>query len=398
MSTIQDKINIIKDIFNTQNEELIIETLKTIHPIIITYYEMLDENFKNYMISTINDKLPTNFFDIDVNKDINIFIEIRDATFVCYAEKAYDTNDKIITKMINYYIKNNDINNLKIISNYMTDKDDHFDYDTVIEKCIKYNKLEALNFILMEYTNDFHDYDICTFEGYYSTFIMKHGDLIDIIKIFHEFLIKYPDFNSSHFNFNFNVVFNAALKYGREKCMHYALNNGSIDYYNDSLDHSNGYYRYIIEIFDFQDSIIFAIMGKNLNCIQIVFDIFKNQLDNNNWDKYFKFAAVYGTLDIIKYMITLKPYLVGEIENFYTNILQFALCEGNLEIVQFAINNGATYSVDMDEFIKEYNSDREIIQPNFMDDFIDYGRSLHSLPKDIDKRIEKCMQFIHNYN
>ncbi len=383
MESIQTDIDNIKTALNTQCEDVIMETIKNSNPIIVMYYMMMNESIKYY-----TDKLPKDFFDVEDN--IDMFIDIDDAAFVVYAINQFnDFSDYIIQKMVKHYIETNDIDNLKIMNDNICFADD---LDWIIEICITYNNPEALKIILTKLSNNNNlefDDDSDHFKTFYCSHITEHGDMIDIIKIIHEFSNKFPHFSE----FDFNLVFNGALMFGRNKCMHYALNNGTINYYNEDASSSD---TQVTNIFQFNDSIMFAIMGKNMNCVETVFEMFKNKI-NDNWEVYFKFAAVYGTLDIIKYMITIKPYLVEQIDNFYTNILQFALCNGNLDIIKFAMDNGATFSNKMIDFVEEYNSVREPIQHAMTDDYLYYTRLLYYLPNNINKNMEECMLFIHNY-
>jgi hypothetical protein len=144
---------------------------------------------------------------------------------------------------------------------------------------------------------------------------------------------------------------------------------------------------------------MYAIIGKNIRCVQTVFDMFINKQNVNNitmFKCYFNFAAVYGTLEIIQYMITRKPHFVDQIENFYDNLLKFALCEGNIEIVKFAINNGATYNHNMKIFVEDYNNNRNDDYIGVENDDFDMYELKRLLPEDINDRIEECMRFINN--
>ncbi len=429
MESIGNQINIINDVLKTQDATLITNTINSINPIIIMYYKMTDASINSYI-----DKKPLEeYFNFDDN-DVDILIKINDINFVIYLineltfiinhfnsihpkeeffnSKALDSYNGIpidtkeqyqrkinylITNMIMNYIETNDMDNIKIMID-----NKFFFADDFIESCISNNNPKALNMFLMEPSNHIEDFeniednnsdsyipdDADHFKGFYCSYIFEHGDLVEIIKVFYEFSKKFPQFSG----FDFNLVFNGALMYGRNKCMHYVLNNSVVDYYHENSNPGTT----ITDIFEFNDSISYAIMGKNMNNIETVFDMFMNHIDNDNWEYYFKFAAVYGTLDIIKYMITLKPHLVDIIDNFYNNILKFALCQGDLDIVKFAMDNGAKYSTDMIEFAKEYNNGREDNVEIFTDDYLSYDEFLFGLPENIDEKIEECMRFIHN--
>jgi hypothetical protein len=391
--SIQEKINNINEVLKTNDQELIMSTISDIDPIILLYYQMNNKSFKYYI-----NKLPENYFVVDCKKATQKFIEINDAYFFNYAFKFLRfRGGKIIKRIISHYIENNDIDSLNILK----ELNPYGLTDSIINYCYQYNKHEILKQYLMNPENN--DIDEAEPDNFNHTLcgpIMATDDLIDIIKVLHEYSKQFPDF----INFDFNLVFNAAIINGREKCMHYALNNSVINYHYEIEDayvnKSGPYYEEVIGAYPFTDSIMYAIIGKNINCIQLVFDIFKNQIKDENWEHYFKFAAIYGTLEIIKYMITIKPYLVEQIDGFYTNILKFALCEAKLDIVQFAINNGAQFSVSFHEFVKKYNVGR---CPGEYDvpldgDFNDFYLNKYSMTENFDKEYEECIKYINDNN
>ena len=61
MASIEVQVNIIKDVLNTHDKELIINTIKNIHPIILMYYQMIDNTFEYY-----TDKLPEEYFNFKI--------------------------------------------------------------------------------------------------------------------------------------------------------------------------------------------------------------------------------------------------------------------------------------------------------------------------------------------
>jgi hypothetical protein len=401
MESIQDKINIIKDILKTNDNDMIIDTIKNINPIILMYYQMMDNTFKHY-----NDKLPERHFNFDIKDAVEILINIGDANFVIYIIKEfklygdinlqkYTKGSKIIENIVEYCVETNDINYLNILDDSIKSEDlESFNINYyVINKSIFNNNHQILeNYLMDPKHNEEDDKDPDEFEAYICAQIMYCGDYVDIVRVFHEYSKKFPDF----INFDFNLVFNAALVNGREKCMQYALNNSSIDYHYKIEEKSPwGITMIVNEIYPFTDTIMYAIMGKNINCVQNVFNIFMDKIDNKNWEEYFKFASVYGTLEIIQYMITLKPYLVEQIEGFYNNILKFALCEANIDIIKYAMLNGAKFSNDMHDFVKDYNKDRgpeEAID----EDYIDFYMNKYTLPENFNEKYIECIKLIHN--
>ena len=402
MASIEDQVNIIKDVLKTKDKELIINTIKDIHPIILMYYQMIDNTFEYY-----NDKLPEEHFNFDIDNAIEMFIKIDDIDFIFYIIKEFNFHfnnhqnivnrqkgQHIIDEMIRYYIENNDINNSNIIhdKNKYLDSNSFYTFKTIYDYCCKNNKPQILEmFIMNPDNNDEDDAEPDEFNHTMCCPLMTYGDYVDIIKVLYKYSKKYPAF----LNFDFNLIFNAAIIQGRDKCMQYALDHSTIDYhYNEES------YTYPVEmvneIYPITDSIMYAIIGKNMNCVRTVFDMFKNNINESNWEHYFKFASVYGTLEIIQYMIMIKPYLVDQIEGFYNNILKFALCEGNIKIVQFAILNGAIYSHNMRQFVEKYNEGREPEYIGIDEDYSGFYDEKYHCPPNLDERIAECMLFIHN--
>jgi hypothetical protein len=415
MESIGNQINIIIDVLKTQDTTLITNTINSINPIIIMYYKMMDASINSY----INTKSLEEYFNFDDDEVIDILNEINDINFVIYLinelincifpkgkldsfNKTYyiplETKNKkinyLISNMNKHYIETNELDNLKT----MIDNKYFFD-DDYIDNCIYNNNLEALRMLLMDPSNhtgnfkNIFDFSVSSFNANICSLIMETGDMLEFIQLFHDFSKKFPDLGE----FDFDIVFNSALVYGRNKCINYVLNNSSINYFFDKYcDPDDDNIDQVIYNFYFHDTIISAIMGKNMNNVETVFNMFINEPNViNNWEIYIKFAAIYGTLDIIKYMITIKPHLVELIDNFYNNILQFALCQGNLDIVKFAIDNGAIYSTNMIEFAEEYNDSRNEDNADiFRYDASGYFDVLFEFSENINENIEECMTFI----
>ena len=404
MDSIEDQVNIIKNVLKTKNDELIINTIKDIDPIILMYYQMMDNSFEYY-----NDKLPEEYFNIDFKKSIDIFIDINDIDFIIYIIKEFNffqnnyqnfANRKkgieILEEMIRYYVENNEIDNLNII----LEKFECFEGSNVFyilsliyDYCYRNNKYEILEMYLMDPANNNEDeVEPDDFNHTRCCPLMTYGDYVDIVKVLHKYSKAFPAF----INFDFNLIFNAAIIQGREKCMQYCLDNSTINYYYNNETYSFPV-ETVNEIYKITDSIMYAIIGKNINCVRTVFDMFKNEIKEiNKWEEYFKFASVYGTLEIIQYMIMIKPYLVDQIEGFYNNILKFALCQGNIDIIKFAILNGATYSTNMIAFVKDYNDGRNFEYVGIDEDYNGFYDEKYICPKNIEERVSECMQFIHN--
>ncbi len=386
MQSIQEQIRIVRNIIKTPlNDEQIIETLKRVHPLIVIYCKMTNNVLDNYI-----DRINLDYFHNDLLVEcVDIFIELDDVNFIIYAMKEFKLINRsadIIQSIIMYYIDKNDINSLKLI------RDEFKINNNIVCACIENNYPEVLKMFVKEPYDEYDEGDV--FYRFICSKIMYEGDYIDLVKVYHEHGHEPLD------NSSFNHVFNCALVFGREICMHYSLNNTTIDYFYED-EPSREFDKYspstVSTIYPFTDTIIYAIIGQNMNCIQTVFAMFMDKIKNENWEHYFKFASVYGSLEIIKYMITIKPYIVDLIDNFYNNILKFALCEGNLDIVIFAINNGATYSNNMLDFANEYNSCREsYYESGVDDDYTLFYEKKYLNPYDIEELIEMCMQFIYN--
>ncbi len=391
--SIQESINNIKEVLKTNNEKLIMSIIIDIDPIILLYYQMTNESFKYY-----TDKLPTMYCVLNCDEALRVFIKINDAQFFNYAVKILKfQNASIGHKMIIHYIENNDVASLNIIK----DLNPYSITNAIIDYCFQNNKHEILKQYLMNPENN--DIDFAEDNEFNNTMcgpIMSKGDLIDIIKVFSECSQQFPD----RVDFDFNLVFNAALVFGREKCMHFLLNKYTINYIYKKEDDAFNSYMYFHEIktdsdfyssFPFTDSIMYAIMGKNINCVCLVLDMFKNEIKHENWKHYINFAAVYGTLEIIKYMITIKPYMVEEIDNFYNNILKFALCKVNIDIVKFAISNEATFSESFHEFVENYNEYRSTEEDAIDNDHFDFYVKKLLYPADFDEKYAECMRIIN---
>jgi hypothetical protein len=213
---------------------------------------------------------------------------------------------------------------------------------------------------------------------------------VEMMEIYYEYSKKFPNF----INFNFSTVFNASLVFGREKCMQFALTNSSdIKYY---YNEEESWCFSINNIFEITDTVMYAIIGNNLTCLQTVFDMFMNNLKIDNWKHYFNFAASFSSPEIIQYMITLKPFLVDQIKNFYNNILQFALANANTENVKYALEHGAIYSPSMEQFVTDFNYGRPNTYEPVDEDYIDFYSSVYSKSFDFDNNYEECKRIIMN--
>ena len=177
MTTNYEKINIILAALNAKDDALIINTIRQIHPIFllyINYNKMLDRTILTYLWKLLN----KSYFSINIEDAYKIFININDAKFVNYAleyllsidyeyldynnfkdvepidwmplntidvnkyinRSVIDKYIQIIKKMIEYYIKNDDIDNLNFIKHT---KLGDVSQD-IIDWCVYYNKTYLL--------------------------------------------------------------------------------------------------------------------------------------------------------------------------------------------------------------------------------------------------------------
>jgi hypothetical protein len=406
MSQVKQWMNMVKKIVDNCDNIKIMEFINSFPPIFILYYQMKNPDFSQY-----TSQLSQEYFTIPLHKKLSILNLIEDANLISYIINKYNLNisnvftlnndinhegKKIIDFMYMHYININDYNNLKIMcsrnfnisgttNNNINGLIYHYINTMVKNAIISENKPQLLELYLMDpdynipktfeerygylgpayrimnsmnrfdnpdfnYYDDNYGYDFFDFVSSYCASIMMQGDHIEIIQVLHKYYLQYSDY----IDFDFELLFNAALVWGREKCMQFALDNHKAEYYYREEDGEH----LINNIFEITDSITYAIKGCNMTCIQTVFNIFMDKLNIKNRKNYFNFAASYGTPEIIQYMITLKPFLVDEIEDFYNNILQFSLANANIENVKYALEHGADYDNSMMAFFEEFNQGR----------------------------------------
>jgi hypothetical protein len=396
MASIQDQLNIIKETIekfgNDNIDEIINEIINThkIHPLIMLYYQMNNNTIE----------FPKKYFDFIIKEgpELELLKQICDANFINYISdytKKYkvsllDGNIFYSHIIIEEFVKKNNVNNLLITWNTTKDKT----YlpmllSIIVSFIFKNNKHQ----VLLEFINNI---DVNSLEEYYAfnddflIQIMESGDNLDFIRVYHQISNKFPDI----IKFDFYRVIFASLINGHEKCMNYILDNFNVENKKEA-----NLKTFNLDIhFDFYDIFVYAIIGKNINCIRTLFDKFKPS--ESNWEMYFKFAASFGTSETIKYMLIMKPNLAEQIDNFYNIILKFALANVNTDNIDFALNNGAVYSEDMEEFFKEFNEDRFVFGDNELYDFnddINFNEKIYSLYEDFEENYKECMKKLKNY-
>jgi hypothetical protein len=380
MSTIKDQIDIFNKVLTDGDNDIIMNTIKSFHPFLILYL-INNNNIKKY-----TKKLPERFFNIEFDDEcvkyiINIYKFNHDPDSYDTINYHHDDDISFIIRYIsNVYIINNDINNINNL--YYHFKNCAFE---ILYQMILCNSVELLDtFMIMNFYNNDSDglEDDSIFDEAFCKYIMRETNCVEMISIFHNYSKAYPD----KMSVDINTVFNCALVYGDEKCMHYALNHGA-DY---SLDNNP------FDIAEPVDTLMYAIIGNNINCIKTVCELYLNKYINENiWEQYILFAAAFGTIEIIQYLISLKPHKFEQIEQVYNKILKYGLINANFNCVKYALNNGAIYNDEMGIFVHYYNTlySRSTDNVNHLDSY-DYYIILRTLPNNYDTEYQKCLDYI----
>jgi hypothetical protein len=399
MSNIISIIENIKQSLTT-NEETIINTIKDINPVILMYYQLnIDSSLEYY-----NNKLPKEYFNIfsieldEIPDNDNEYLIIDDEEELefnydkCYQiepntrelllelenfpliqyyyekYKKYIHCNKIFCDIATKFIKNNNFDSIKAI--YPTIVNENY----LIFEIINQNNIKMLGQVLNILNKDF---DVIKFFKYNCGHIIQKYN-IDIIKKIYELSQK------SYNNFcDINIIFNSSLVYGNQQYMQFALDKGA----TFEMEEKDNIYR---------DTILYAIVGNNLNCLQTVIDMFSDKLIEKQWMHYLLFAATYGTPEIINFLLLHKPYMVEKIYDFYNKILKFALCNGNIECVKFAITHGAKFNnKETSEFINYYNIlYKRSNQEDYSEDSYDFLNKIRTIPFNIHVLYEDCIEYI----
>ncbi len=272
------------------------------------------------------------------------------------------------------------------------------------------------NFDIIIYNNYYHIFQVCltsydfieeceinhSFINVYASNIFSYGDHVEIFQIYIEFInnTDYDIFGNAHiYGSKFKTLCESALVEGRERTMQFALNNeNSLELYE--YQNTNIYSDFMFLAFQFHDTINYAIMGQNLNCIRTVIDIYTatNTINDENWEVYFTFAAVYGNMNIINYFLIIKPFMPELIEDFYNKMLKFALCNANINVIKWALNNGAVYSQTIGDFVEHYNQNRAEEVEMIGEDWSLFITNKYTLPNNFQTKYHECMMAIHSYN
>jgi hypothetical protein len=332
----------------------------------------------------------------------------------------------ILTKYnnIEQRLKDQPKETMKMIENDIINHENDIPY-LIDLNIIIFNNIEKFtdNFEIIADNNYYNILKVCRISDYFveecssgnnfihinGSTILYNGDNVEIFQIYIEFNnIYYSDSNEYEeyeLFTDFKTLLNIALVYGREKTMQYALNNQNHLELYEYLTLGD-YQTLILYPFLFNDTINYAIIGNNLNCISTIIDIYiaSNTIMDKNWESYFKFAAIYGNMEIINYFLVIKPFMQNIIEDFYNKMLQYALCNANIEVVNWALSNGAVYSQTMETFVNEFNNMRNEYYRDYgnnggehNEDWSDYKLKIITLPSNFQTKYHECMELIHSY-
>ncbi len=383
-----------------EDNETIINNIKSYHPILVMYLD------NKYDIKKIINDLPDDFFKFDFDdvcvqyimdihkihlNDILSFIKSDNMTTwitdrLNHIENEIDTLNEdeevtnIIKTILEIYINNNDLHNINNIYKQFN----CFAFE-ILYQIISESKVELLDtFIIMNFYNNkengLEDEEI--FDEAFCKYIMSADNSTAMIRIFHDYCSAYPD----KMIFNIDTVFNCALVNGNEKCMHYALNYGAN--YSIQYNHTNPA--------DIIDTLIYAIIGKNINCIKTICEIYLTKnINDDNWERYLLFSSAFGTVEILQYLISLKPHKIEQIEQLYNNILKYALFNINLDCIKYALNNGAIFNDEMEVFVNNYNKlYKRSSNFSIHHDSFDFRNVMCTLPDNYNDEYKKCIDFI----
>lgn len=318
-------------------------------------------------IKTLNDDEITNFVidifatGLSINNNDNILIDCRTLLFnflmdcpIFLESIDFDSVDKEYKDLVIALFHHNDIEKFEKIckATFNEEEDGEFNFDL------------------------------------YCTMILEKYD-----ESFLEIIQKYSEMSNTFDGFdtiNFQSLHECALITGHYDIIQYTRDNGAV-----FSDYDEGEYSYN------PGSISYAVVGNNIDCVKYVIEQYKNNIENliniDEWKNYIKWTAGFSTVEIINYIVSNIDGIQDIFHNFYAYILEWALTNGNIELVKYALENGAIFTDDMHTRIIEYNSDRKPNESN-IDDFTDFDYYTLSLTDNIKNNIEKCMAIIHSHN
>ncbi len=393
-------IKISSVIFHNIPAELIVHTIKFISPIYLMYFELLDPSFAFY-----NRMLPAEHFNMPSdNEQIKHVIAelIRIGSYLLLNKYTMNFQAFVHTTRMDWVNHqslvgiNDEIKKQKERKFLITEK--HFSgliYDTEME-CIKNENLHMAKciskvcgdniIIRCVVTNNFEVFEQLVMykisinspisqeaSDHILKLTVKNSACVRFISRYLDFILENPKF----FVVNCASVFFNSLIHGSPHVMMKLIelskhtfdnliwqmprhNGESIQTTENKLwieynwDHENDFLNYA-------DSIIYAIRGKNLYCVHIMFlEMFKiktTTINTHILEKYIMFAASDGTLEILQYIINTVPNIESNIVNLYHKILLFAMLNANKEIVMFAKNKGAVLIAEqVKQYVENYNT------------------------------------------
>ncbi len=426
MSTYElDRINIIVDRFHNLPNELIINILGFISPVYLMYLELVNPEFGYY-----NQMLPTQYFDIFNPNVLDVIIlhrHILDIININSTSLLSMIKTKFIRTVYEYQqsLDDDNMESLRFIRLY-----DLF-LNTIITHIVTVNNIEMAQCIV-DLKDSFKIITECCNQNNYNLFEilinyiinkkyvineMTSNDLITkcfIKNIDSRFMLKYIDISFEFpkiFVTNFMTIFFHSLTHGRADIMDKAIEISRIEnkniiwrgmYQNEVNLYKKLWVDYFwdheIDFLQYADSIIFAIMGKNLICVQEMYNFYINNVNTeiNAWKKYIFFASSNGTLEILQYFIRINPNGINLINDFYGKVLMCALLNVNQPIVQFAINNGAVLKENMISFIQNYNLNyRNSFEAYNIPDWYSQFHQLRAVEiEDYDIKYVECLELL----
>ena len=357
------------EVFKTSTDDFILETLTKYHPCILLYYKKMNEDFNQYF-----EKIPIEFFNFNIDEEcckiINIFVK---------SHKARNIYNSIII----HFIKFNDISNINILYQ----KYDCLDF--IVEALIVSNNPELLELFLSMNLYNQNGIELMADVFFTSnSLIFNRTDKVHICQVLHNY---FQNNSASQEDYHVNTILNTALVYGRENSMHFALNNGGTFSQDDMHQNIT------------PDTMFYAIVGGNINCIKTIYETFKEHIEDRNILQYINFASIFGTPEIIEYILTFKPHITDQIDKrkFFNSILMYSLCNLNTQIMEYALRNGAVYKDGYLEYIKKFNSiyDRTFEDESLgflLEDKYDFWFVFCRLPEDYNTKLPEFIETIIN--
>lgn len=322
--------------------------------------QLNDENITTFVIDIFSTGLSDNIENETLNESRGLFLN-------------FIMNNQKFLESINFNSSNKDYNQL-VISLFNINNPDKF--EKLCKSTFNEDEEDEFNFNL------------------FCSIILENEDktILKTIKKYIE--MKENNFNGFSENVNYQTLCDCALITGNYDVCLFAIENGA-EYTDYDITDINGY-----TFADPPGSISYAIIGLNFDCIKYVIDQYKNNNDRSNferdWKYYMKWVASFSTIEILTYIINNVDGIIETFDNLYDYILEWAVINGNIELCQYALDNNAVFTDDMNTRMIEYNKNRP--ERAYADgDDIDFEYFSESLTSKMKDSIEKCMTIIHNH-